>query len=227
MLHTLTMGECSTQREAKLSSSWVAIKAQHSTARVSRGRGVWHLQSLQIFFIHSSTVRQNIVKMKLNFLVWLIFSITPTSFAFEIVCLPCLIGVKALLVKCNLFKKSTYNSYISSPQLGESIILTSLLASRGQLPKIPGLDLPGLPGLPGLAGEDLLPASSLPGLDLDLDPTGLTNVANFPQLPRSAYKRSSRFAFLLLRHAKSINFGTNNFFASEKLAANQKCLILA
>ena len=165
--------------------------------------------------------------MKLNFLVWLIFSITPTSFAFEIVCLPCLIGVKALLVKCNLFKKSTFNSYISSPQLGESIILTSLLASRGQLPKIPGLDLPGLPGPPGLAGEDLLPASSLPGLDLDLDPTGLTNVATFPQLPRSAYKRSSRFAFLLLRHAKSINFGTNNFFASEKLAANQKCLILA
>ena len=142
--------------------------------------------------------------MKLNFSVWLIFSITPTSFAFEIVCLPCLIGVKALLVKCNLFKKSTYNSYISSPQLGESIILTSLLASRGQLPKIPGLDLPGLPGPPGLAGEDLLPASSLPGLDLDLDPTGLTNVANFPQLPRSAYKRSSRFAFLLiLGHAKS------------------------
>ena len=168
--------------------------------------------------------------MKLNFLVWLIFSITPTSFAFEIVCLPCLIGVKALLVKCNLFKKSAYNSYISSPQLGESIILTSLLASRGQLPKIPGLDLPGLPGppgLPGLPGQDLLPASSLPGLDLDLDPTGLTNVANFPQLPRSAYKRSSRFAFLLLRHAKSINFGTNNFFASEKLAANQKCLIIA
>ena len=154
--------------------------------------------------------------MKLNFLVWLIFSITPTSFAFEIVCLPCLIGVKALLVKCNLFKKSTYNSYISFPQLGESIILTSLLASRGQLPKIPGLDLPGLPGppgLPGLPGQDLLPASSLPGLDLDLDPTGLTNVANFPQLPRSAYKRSSRFAFLLLillTHAKNINFSTNN-----------------
>ena len=159
--------------------------------------------------------------MKLNFLVWLIFSITPTSFAFEIVCLPCLIGVKALLVKYNFLTKSPNNFYISSPQLGESIILTSLLASRGQLPKIPGLDLPGLPG------QDLLPASSLPGLDLDLDPTGLTNVANFPQLPRSAYKRSSRFAFLLLRHAKSINFGTNNFFASEKLAANQKCLILA
>ena len=155
--------------------------------------------------------------MKLNFLVWLIFSITPTTFAFEIVCLPCLIGVKALLVKCNLFKKSPNNSYISSPQLGESIILTSLLASRGQLPKIPGLDLPGLPGppgLPGLAGlpgQDLLPASSLPGLDLDLDPTGLTNVATFPQLPRSAYKRSSRFAFLLLRQAKSIKFSTNNF----------------
>ena len=149
--------------------------------------------------------------MKLNFLVWLIFSITPTSFAFEIVCLPCLIGVKALLVKCNFLTKSLINSYISSPQLGESIILTSLLASRGQLPKIPGLDLPGLPGLAGLAGEDLLPASSLPGLDLDLDPTGLTNVATFPQLPRSAYKRSSRFAFLLLRHAKSIKFSTNNF----------------
>ena len=144
--------------------------------------------------------------MKLNFLVWLIFSNTPKSFAFEIVCLPCLIGVKALLVKCNFLTKSPINSYISSPQLGESIILTSLLASRGQLPKIPGLDLPGLPGLPGLAGlagEDLLPASSLPGLDLDLEPTGLTNVANFPQLPRSAYKRSSRFAFLLLRQAKS------------------------
>ena len=154
------------------------------------------------------------VKMKLNFLIWLIFSITPTTFAFEIVCLPCLIGVKALLVKCNFLTKSPISSYISSPQLGESIILTSLLASRGQLPKIPGLDLPGLPGLPGLAGlagEDLLPASSLPGLDLHLDPTGLTNVATFPQLPRSAYKRSSRFAFLLLRHAKSIKFSTNNF----------------
>ena len=56
------MGELSTQQEAKPSSSWVAIKAQHSTARVSRGRGVWHLQSLQIFFIYSSTVRQKYSK---------------------------------------------------------------------------------------------------------------------------------------------------------------------
>ena len=93
-----------------------------------------------------------------------------------------------------LTAKSTEN--IPFAQVGESIILTSLLASRGQLPGIPGLDLPGLPG------QDLLPTSSLAGALPDFDTNGLagfnfeppaipSGLASFPQLPRSSYRRTS------------------------------------
>ena len=87
--------------------------------------------------------------MKTNILFWLISFFASTSLAFEIVCLPCLVAVKALLVNCNpagLVFPLNICKKIFPPQIGESIILTSLLASRGQLPGIPGLNLPGFPG---------------------------------------------------------------------------------
>ena len=57
-------------------------------------------------WIHQSTIRLNEtpwegfkIKMTPNILFWLISSVASTSFAFEILCLPCFVAVKALLVK--------------------------------------------------------------------------------------------------------------------------------